>query len=128
MENLELYIFAAALGLLVAFMTSGTCSTLLNQKLDTIMANIQELRAQVAQLQADLDAEQQQVADAIAALQQAIINLQVMVADGGTPEERQALADALTAISEDLKGTIPNGDTTTETTSETTTETTTEAV
>lgn len=92
------------------------------------MANIQELRAQVAQLQADLDAEQQQVADAIAALQQAIINLQVMVADGGTPEERQALADALTAISEDLKGTIPNGDTTTETTSETTTETTTEAV
>lgn len=128
MENLELYIFAAALGLLVAFMTSGACSTLLNQKLDTIMANIQELTAQVAQLQADLDAEQQQVADAIAALQQAIVDLQVMVADGGTPEERQALADALTAISEDLKGTIPNGDTTTETTSETTTESTTEAV
>ena len=77
-------------------------------KLNTIMANIQELKAQVAQLQADLDTEQQQVADALAALNQAIAELQAMVADGGTPQERQELADALTAISEDLKGTIPD--------------------
>lgn len=88
------------------------------------MANIQELRAQVAQLQADLDAEQAQVAAALEALNQAITDLQAMVAEGGTPEERQALADQLTAISEDLKGTIPDGTTTTTSTSSTTTETT----
>lgn len=125
MENLELYIFATVLGVVAALMTCGTCTTSSNQKLDLIMANIQELRAQVAQLQADLDSEQQQVAEAIAALEQAIIDLQAMVADGGTPEERQALSDALTAISEDLKGTIPDGDTTTTSTTESTTETTT---
>lgn len=72
------------------------------------MANIQELTAQVTQLQADLDVEQQQVADALAALNQAIADLQVLVADGGTEAERQALSDALTSISVDLKGTIPD--------------------
>lgn len=72
------------------------------------MANIQELTAQVTQLQADLDVEQQQVADALAALNQAIADLQALVADGGTEAERQALSDALTAISVDLKGTIPD--------------------
>lgn len=82
--------------------------TIINQKLDKLMANIHELQAQVAQLQADLDAEQQQIADAIAALNQTIVDLQAMVAEGGTAEERQALADALTAISDDLKGTIPD--------------------
>lgn len=72
------------------------------------MANIHDLQAQVTQLQADLDTEQEQIAAAIAALNQAIADLQVLVADGGTPEERQALSDALTAISVDLKGTIPD--------------------
>ena len=72
------------------------------------MANIQELTDQVAQLQADLDVEQQQIADALAALNAQIAQLQALVADGGTPEQRQALADALTAISTDLKGTIPD--------------------
>lgn len=79
-----------------------------NLKLDNIMATIQDLTAQVDELQAALDAEQQQIADAIAALQQTITDLQEMVADGGTAEERQALSDKLTAIKADLEATVNN--------------------
>lgn len=72
------------------------------------MANIQELTAQVLQLKADLDTEQEQIAAALEALNQAIADLQALVVNGGTEAERQALADALTAISNDLKATIPD--------------------
>lgn len=72
------------------------------------MANIAELTAKVDALQTALDTEQQEIADAIAALQQSITDLQAMVADGGTVEERQALADKLDAIKADLEGTISN--------------------
>ena len=99
---------------------------LLLLKLKTIMANIKDLQAQVAQLQSDLDTEQAQIAAAIDALNQSIADLQQLIVDGGTAEERQALSDALTAISDDLKNTIPDESTTTSTT-ESTTETTTEA-
>lgn len=70
------------------------------------MANIADLAAKVDALQTALDTEQQEIADAIAALQQSITDLQAMVADGGTVEERQALADKLDAIKADLEGTI----------------------
>lgn len=78
----------------------------LNKKLNTIMANITELTEKVDALQAALDAEQQQIADAIAALQQTITDLQALVVSGGTEAERQALADKLDAIKADLEGTI----------------------
>jgi septal ring factor EnvC (AmiA/AmiB activator) len=78
----------------------------LNKKLKKIMANITELTAKVDALQTALDAEQQQIADAIAALNQSITDLQALVADGGTAEERQALADKLDAIKTDLEGTV----------------------
>ncbi len=71
-----------------------------------LVMNIADLTAKVDALQASLDTEQQQIADAIAALNQSIIDLQAMVADGGTAEERQALADKLDAIKSDLEGTI----------------------
>lgn len=71
-----------------------------------IMANISELTAKVDALQASLDAEQQQIADAIAALNQSITDLQALIADGGTAEDRQALADKLDAIKTDLEGTV----------------------
>lgn len=80
----------------------------INLKLDEIMATIQELTAQVDDLQVALDAEQQQIADAIAALNQSIADLTALVAEGGTAAERQALADKLTAIKTDLEGTIPD--------------------
>jgi len=77
-----------------------------NLKLDIIMANITELTQKVDDLQIALDAEQVQIAEAIAALQQAIIDLEAMVAEGGTAEERQALADKLDSIKTDLEATV----------------------
>jgi hypothetical protein len=70
------------------------------------MANIQELTAQVDELQTALDAEQEQILQSIGDLQQSIADLQALVADGGTAEQRQALADKLTAIKTDLEGTV----------------------
>jgi hypothetical protein len=78
----------------------------INKKLKKIMANITELTAKVDSLQASLDAEQQQIADAIAALNQSIVDLQALVTDGGTVEQRQALADKLDSIKTDLEGTV----------------------
>lgn len=72
------------------------------------MANIQELTDKVDALQVALDAEQEQIAAAIAALQATIDELKALVADGGTPEQRQALADKLDAIKSDLEATIPD--------------------
>lgn len=77
-----------------------------NLKLETLMANITELSAKVTELEAALDAEQAQIAAAIAALEQAVEDLNVLVAEGGSPAERQALADRIEAIKTDLEGTI----------------------
>jgi hypothetical protein len=49
-----------------------------------------------------------QIKAAIDALNQTVADLQALVADGGTAEERQALADKLDAITTDLEGTIPD--------------------
>lgn len=81
-------------------------NTIINQKLDQIMANIQQLNAKVDELQTALDAEQEEVRLAIEALNQSIADLQAMVTEGGTAEERQALADKLESIKSDLEGTI----------------------
>lgn len=78
-----------------------------------IMATLKELTQKVDDLQTALDAEQLQIADAIAQLQTTINDLRANETANGTPEERQALADKLDAIKTDLEGTIP--DTTTET-------------
>lgn len=70
------------------------------------MPTLPELSAQVDALQAALDAEQQEIADAIAALQTANADLVLLVAAGGTEAERQAVSDKITAAIEDLQGTI----------------------
>lgn len=72
------------------------------------MATIQELSAKVDALQVALDLEQQQIADAIAALQATVADLQALVVDGGTAEERQAVSDKLDAVIADLQATIPD--------------------
>ena len=79
----------------------------INNKLNKIMANITELTQKVDDLQVSLDAEQEQIRLAIEALNQAIADLQLLVVEGGTPEQRQALADKLDAIKGDLENTIP---------------------
>lgn len=88
-----------------------------NKNIKIIMANIAELTEKVDALQVALDNEQVQILGAIADLEQSIADLQVIVADGGTAEQRQALADKLDAIKSDLVATIPD-----ETTGTTTTE------
>jgi hypothetical protein len=77
----------------------------LTQKLNLIMASIKDLNAKVDVLQADLDVEQQKIADAIAALQQTVTDLQALVVDGGSADERQAVSDKLDAVIADLQAT-----------------------
>lgn len=76
-------------------------------KLNDMANSIAELSAQVDELQSALDAEQEQIKAAIQKLQDTIDELN---AGNGTEEERQALADKLTAIKEDLEGTIPDAE------------------
>lgn len=72
------------------------------------MASIAQLTEKVDALQTALDAEQQEIQDAIAALNTTVQELRDQIAnnEGGTVEERQALADKLDAIKSDLEGTI----------------------
>jgi flagellar hook-associated protein FlgK len=76
------------------------------EKLNFIMANIAELTQKVDDLQVALDAEQQQIMDAVNELSATIADLQALVADGGSEAERQALADKLDSIKSDLEATI----------------------
>lgn len=75
-----------------------------------IMASIAQLTEKVDALQLALDTEQQEIQDAITALNTTIQELRDQIAnnDGGTVEERQALADKLDAIKSDLEGTVNN--------------------
>ena len=89
--------------------------------------NLSDLAIQVNELQVALDAEQEQVIAAIAAkdealaalqvvvdqknaeiaaLEASIADLEVLVAAGGTAEERQAVSDKLAAIKADLEATV----------------------
>lgn len=70
------------------------------------MPTIQELSAKVDELQTALDDEQKQIADAIAALQTTVSDLQGQVAAGGTDADRQAVVDKINAVITDLQGTI----------------------
>lgn len=70
------------------------------------MATIEELSAKADELQASLDAEQEQINNALATLNQTIADLTAQLADGGTPEQRQAVLDKLNAIKTDLEGTV----------------------
>ncbi len=78
----------------------------LNLKTDNIMATIAQLTEKVDNLQVALDAEQEQIREAIENLNAAIASLEAMLADGGTPEQRQELADKLDTIKSDLESTV----------------------
>lgn len=86
-------------------------TNVLNQitnQLNELKMNIAELNLKVDALQLALDAEQNQIALALAGLNQLVVELQALVADGGTEAERQALADKLDVITADLAATIPD--------------------
>lgn len=77
------------------------------------MATLAEIKAKLDETQIALDAEQQQVADLLAqnqatitTLNETIATLTASQADGGTPEERQAVLDALNGLKVDLESTV----------------------
>lgn len=77
------------------------------------MPTLAELSAKVDELQTALDAEQQEIQDAINGLNTVITDLQGQVASGGTEADRQAVLDKLNTIKADLEATITpagNGD------------------
>lgn len=70
------------------------------------MPTLEEISAKVDELQTALDTEQEQIAAAIEGLNATIADLTSQLADGGTPEARQAVLDKLNAIKTDLEGTV----------------------
>ena len=80
----------------------------LTPKIKTIMASMQELLDKVNELQVSIDAEQEQVASAIANLEAVVADLTAQLADGGTAAQRQEALDKLTSAIEDIKSTIPD--------------------
>ena len=70
------------------------------------MPTIKELEAKVDTLQTVLDEEQVEIKAAIDTLTAANADLKTQIADGGTAEERQALADKIDGVIADLKSTI----------------------
>lgn len=81
---------------------------LINNKTSQIMATLAELSAKVDELQTKIDAEQQQVQNALTTLNQTVADLQALIVDGGTAEERQAILDKLNSAIADLETTIPD--------------------
>ena len=77
------------------------------------MPTLEEISAKADELQIALDAEQQQVADllalkeaAITSLTETVTNLEALVAEGGTAEQRQVVLDKLNGTLTDLQGTV----------------------
>lgn len=82
-----------------------------NKTLHNMANSIADLNAKADALQVALDQEQEQIAAAISKLENTVSDLKALVAEGGTAEERQALADKFDVITADLKGTIADDET-----------------
>jgi uncharacterized coiled-coil protein SlyX len=78
----------------------------LEAKVDELTVAITDEKQQVADLLAAKDASIAQKDVAIAALNETVAELQVLVAEGGTTEQRQALLDKLTANVEQVNAIV----------------------
>ncbi len=70
-----------------------------------IMSKIDDLNQAVADLQASVDAKQEQIATAIAAFEQTIADLRALLGQGVTDAQLQTVIDNVTSAKTDLEAT-----------------------